>query len=295
MSRKTLMINFIAFAALLLIANPTVAKTLTVAEWNIESFPGRTSRSTEEAKQNQMDAAQKVLKQINPDIFIAEEIRDWDSFGKLVSVVPKLHVHTVSSFRAKESLSSQQVAIASSLPANSTWSERWKRGEANPPRGLAFAALTLPDGQLLFVYAVHLKSNSKSRYGSVQANLAMREDAAAQLAAHVADMEKVYKRYKILGTIIGGDLNTNLDKPEWKHEQTIPILQDASFYNTWTSVPPHDRLTWKGAGKLAPTTLDWILTKGLGRPTASMWKASEDASDHEPVVLKIEIPSESPR
>jgi endonuclease/exonuclease/phosphatase family metal-dependent hydrolase len=291
MKRKTRLPILLILASLLIAAISIHAETLTVAAWNLEWFPGRSMNPTPEAQQKQMEAAQKVLKQLNPDIFLAEEIGDWDSFAKLVSVVPKLQVHTVSAFKYGNSSSRQQQAIASKLPANSTWSEQWKKTEANPPRGMAFAALTLPDGKLLFVYAVHLKSNG----GVAQENLAKREDSARQMVAHIADMEKAYKGYKVLGKIIGGDFNTNLDNPEWKSEKTIPLLEEAGFHNAWSGVDAKDRLTWKGSGRFSATTFDFLLVKGLGKPTASLWKASEDASDHEPVVLKIEIPDRSLR
>lgn len=295
MNRKTLTPIYLVVAALLLIASPLFAKTLTVVQWNVEWFPGRSATATDEAKQKQMEAAQRILKQLNPDIFCAEEIADWDSFVKLVSVVPKLHAHMVSGYRVGDTIGRQQEAIASCLPANSTWYEQWKKTEANPPRGLAFAALTLPDGKLLLVYAVHLKSNSTAAGGTAQTNRARREDSAVQLAAHVGDIEKVYKSYKLAGIVIAGDFNTNLDSPDWKTEKTIPTLEGAGFYSTWTGVAAQDRLTWKSKGSLPSTTFDWIMTKGLGKPTASMWKTSEDASDHEPVVMKIEIPDKPSR
>lgn len=270
MNRKIFTLILVVFAVSLLIADPLLAKTLTVAEWNLEWFPGRSPNSTPEAQQKHMEAAQKVLKQINPDIFMAEEIGDWDSFVKLVSVVPKLNVQTVSAFKYGTSIARQQEAIASTLPANSTWSEPWKKAEANPPRGMAFAALTLPNGKLLFVYCVHLKANG----GDAPPNLAKREDSAKQIVAHVADMEKIYKAYKVLGTIIGGDFNTNLENAEWKNEKTIPTLEEAGFYNTWTGVKPEQRLTWKGSDRFAATTFDFLFTKGLGKRTASMWKTT---------------------
>ena len=290
MKSRTLSLLVLTF---FLLAGTAWSKTLTVVAWNLEWFPGRSPTPTVEAQQKQMEAAQQVLKELNPDIFLAEEIGDWDSFAKLVSVVPKLQVHTVSAFRRDDAIGRQQQAIASRLPANSTWSETWKTSPANPPRGLAFAALTLPDGQLLFVYAVHLKSNSTAGGGSAQTNLAMREDSARQLVAHVADMQKAYKGYKILGTIVGGDFNTNLENPDWKNEKTIPTLESAGFWNTWTGVAPENRLTWKSRGRFASTTFDFLFIKGLGKPTANLWKAGDDASDHEPVVLKIEIPGPS--
>jgi endonuclease/exonuclease/phosphatase family metal-dependent hydrolase len=288
MNRKTSSTIIAFLLALLLLSSSTLAKTLTVVEWNLEWFPGRSPTPTEEAKQKHMEAAQKVLKQLNPDIFMAEEIGDWDSFVKLVSVVPKLQAHAVSAFKYGNTVARQQEAIASTLPPNSTWSEPWKKTEANPPRGMAFAALSLPDGKLLFVYCVHLKANG----GDAAPNLAKREDSAKQIVVHVADMEKIYKSYKVLGTIIGGDFNTNLENAEWKNEKTIPTLEESGFYNTWTSVKLEQRLTWKGSDRFAATTFDFLFTKGLGKLTASLWKTTEDASDHEPVVLKIEVPDQ---
>lgn len=286
MNRKTFSTIIALILGLVLLSNSVLAKTLTVAEWNLEWFPGRTPTPTEEAKQKHMEVAQKVLKQLNPDVFMAEEIGDWDSFVKLVSVVPKLQVHTVSAFKYGNAVARQQEAIASSLPANSTWSESWKKTEANPPRGMGFAALTLPNGKLLFVYCVHLKANG----GDASANVAKREDSAKQLIAHVADLEKIYKTNNVYGVIVGGDFNTNQDNPEWKNEKTIPTFEQAGFYSNWTGVEAKNRLSWKGSERFAATTFDWIFTKGLGKPTSRLMKIDEDASDHQPVVVKIEIP-----
>ncbi len=286
MNRKNLPAIFVFTLALVLLSSSTLAKTLTVAEWNLEWFPGRSPTPTEEAKQKHMEAAQKVLKQLNPDIFMAEEIGDWDSFAKLVSVVPKLQVHTVSAFKYGPTVARQQEAIASTLPPNSTWSESWKKTGANPPRGMAFSALTLPGGKLLFVYCVHLKANG----GDAPANIAKREDSATQFIAHVADMEKIYRTNNVFGVILGGDFNTNQDNPEWKNEKTIPTLEQAGFYSTWGPIPAEDRLTWRGSGRFAATTFDWIFTKGLEKSVARMWRTSEESSDHQPVILKVDVP-----
>lgn len=279
------------YLVLLLVSSAAWAETLTVIEWNLEWFPGRSPQATKEAQQQHMAAAQKVLKALNPDIFLAEEIGDWGAFSELVSVVPKLRVHTVSAFKnADGTMGRQQEAIASKLLANSTWSEQWKKGESNPPRGLGFAALTLPDGKLLFVYAVHLKSNSTGGGQGPQDNIAKREDSARQLVAHVTDMEKAYKNYQIRGVIIGGDFNTNQDGSEWKEEKTIPTLEMAGFWNCWSGVKAEDRLSWKGSQRFPATTFDFFFIKGLRKATAKLATPSEDASDHRPVVFELNVP-----
>ena len=286
---KSRMLSF--FLVLLLVSSAAWAETLTVIEWNLEWFPGRLPHATKEAQLQHMAAAQKDLKALNPDIFLAEEIGDWGAFSELVSVVPKLQVHTVSAFKnADGTIGRQQEAIASKLPANSTWSEQWKKGESNPPRGLGFAALTLPDGKLLFVYAVHLKSNSTSGGQGPQENTAKREDSARQLVAHVTDMGKAYKNYQVRGVIIGGDFNTNQDDPQWKEEKTIPTLETAGFWNCWSGVKAEDRLSWKGSERFPATTFDFFFIKGLQKVTAKLATPSEDASDHRPVVFKLDVP-----
>ena len=279
------------YLVLLLASSAAWAETLTVVAWNLEWFPGRTPQATQEAQQQHMAAAQKDLKALNPDIFLAEEIGDWGVFSELVSVVPKLRVHTVSAFKnADGTIGRQQEAIASRLSANSTWSEPWKKGESNPPRGLGFAALTLPDGKLLFVYAVHLKSNSTAGGQDPKENTAKREDSARQLVAHVTDMEKAYKNYKVRGVIIGGDFNTNQDGSQWQGEKTIPTLEAAGFWNCWSGVKAEDRLSWRGTQRLPATTFDFFFIKGLQKAAAKMVIPSEDASDHRPVVFKLEVP-----
>ena len=85
-----------------------------------------------------------------------------------------------------------EAGIASRLPANSTWSESFKRGQTDPPRGFAFSALTLPDGKLIFVYAVHLKSNMAKSEADYQTSISKREDSAKQLIAHIDDMRRSY-------------------------------------------------------------------------------------------------------
>lgn len=274
-------------ASLLVLLWIGTAQALTVVTWNLEWFPGRSPRANDEARQKHMEAAQKVLKELNPDIFLAEEIADWSAFQKLVSVVPKLQPHIVSSFRDAFGVTHQQVAIASKLPADSAWSESWKHGWAGPPRGYSFAAIATKGGNLLMVYALHLKSNlAKNEMESTQ-DIAKREDSAEQLLAHVKDMEKVYDARRIRGWIVGGDFNTNTDDPQFASEGTIRNLEKAGFWNCWHDVKRKDRLSWLGSSRFPATTFDFFLLKNLGEPHARLWETSAEASDHKPVVIQL--------
>lgn len=63
--------------------------------------------------------------------------------GAGISVIPDLRVNVVSRFDGD-----QQQAIASKLPADSSWAEKWDSSTlADIPRGYSFAALKMPDGR----------------------------------------------------------------------------------------------------------------------------------------------------
>lgn len=273
-------------------AHATEAPPLKAVVWNLEWFPGRKPHASIEQQQAHMAAVQQALKALDPDIFIAEEVGDWDVFAQLVSVVPGLQVDTVSAFRQSGRggpITRQQVAIASKLPANSTWSEPWKHSAASPPRGFAFAALTLPDHRLLFVYGLHLKSNLTTATKPESENMAKREDSAHQILAHVADMRRTYKDTPLAGVLIGGDFNTNHEGQGWHGERTLDILDEAGMWNCWSGVLPAQRLSWRGARSFPPTTFDFFFTEGLGRPIAMLGSPPKTTSDHRPVILELSI------
>ena len=150
-------------------------------------------------------------------------MRDWDSVAELVSVLPRFHTLVVSRFREMGSsgpLSIQQLAIASSRPAEAAWSESFRPSPPTPPRGFSFAAIR-HGKTLLLVYSVHFKSN----IGEATTNIAKREEAARQLLSHVTEMKRAYSKHASVVTIIGGGfqyrpdgrpfrLRTNLTDPK---------------------------------------------------------------------------------
>ena len=94
---------------------------------------------------------------------------------------------------------------------------------------------------------------------------------------------------RIVGVIVGGDFNTNHDGQF--DDKTVEILAEAGFANTWEGVSRKRRETWIGGGNYEPTTFDYIMTKGLGSPRADLIDVPEEASDHRPVALEIELSS----
>lgn len=263
---------------------------LTVVSWNLEWFPGHKQNSTPIEQQEHMKAAKKALKEINPDIFIGIEIKDEDSFKKLVSVVPGLKSCVVSNFRvSKNQKGLQQIGIASRWPAQSAWSEPWINVVNKLPRGFAFTALENTNThKFLMVYGLHLKSNLNRGKGEEEdlRNRELRNESARQLIIHTESMEKIYKKENIEGWVIGGDFNTN-DDGQFTNDHVIVSFEKAGFWDTWENTPKEKRLTWTGKNRHKPTTFDYILLKSLGKLSATVSTNFSNVSDHLPVMINL--------
>ena len=270
-------------------AVPTIDK-LSVISWNIEWFPGREPGASNSQAEDHAKTVKKELKKINPDIFLAQEIRDWDAFIDLCSAIPALQVAAVSHYRQGNAIGKQQTAIASKLPVIAAWYDNWKPAEDQPPRGYTAAVVQIPGTEnLLLFYSLHLKSNRAKGEEDTKSNYAQREESARQLLAHVEEMQGKAFKDRIVGVIVGGDFNTNHDGQF--DDKTVEILAEAGFTNTWEGVSRKRRETWIGGGRFEPTTFDYIMTKGLGSPRADLIDVPEEASDHRPVALEIDLSS----
>lgn len=269
------------------LATPTAEEPISIVSWNLEWFPGRKLGASPEAQARHMEAAKAELSKINPDILLAQEIRDWDSFVELSKAVPDLEPAVVSAFRMGNRMATQQTAIASKLAAMAAWHESWKPSKPHPPRGFATAVLQLPDKKLLLVYSLHLRSNLARSPEDTLEIYALRNESVRQLLAHIREMEEVVFKGQITGVVVGGDFNTNHDGQF--DDQVIEMLESAGFHNSWEGVPGNQRHTWVGSRQFKPTTFDYLMTKGLGTPTAELLPISEEASDHLP--LRIRIPA----
>lgn len=273
----------IILCVLLIILQEAKGEVVSIATWNLEWFPGGKPNSSSAERLVHMSVAKDALLDIRPDILCLQEVRDWDSVAKLVSVLPAFHPLVVSRFREMGSsgpLSIQQIAIASSQPAEAAWSESFKPAPAIPPRGFSFAAIHRGKTVLL-VYSVHLKSNR----GEALANIAKREEAARQLLAHVAEMERVYSESRKVVMVIAGDFNTDPTDAKFASEGTFALLRDRFIWG-WEGVPPPDRVTNPANGRYPDACFDGFLVRGAKilscRPIPI-----QGVSDHYPVILTV--------
>jgi endonuclease/exonuclease/phosphatase family metal-dependent hydrolase len=167
-----------------------------ITTWNLEWFPnGSAHDATPEAQAQRIATAADVLRPINPDIILLQEVRDYEACARLgEAIAPGMyHVAICSAFKEpfQRGLGKQQVAILSKYQAQAAWAERWKSmNGVDPPRGFAFAWFKIGNEDI-GVYSVHLKSNlitHGNREAETAKNIQKREVAIAQLLVHVHDV-----------------------------------------------------------------------------------------------------------
>jgi endonuclease/exonuclease/phosphatase family metal-dependent hydrolase len=136
----------------------TESARIRVTTWNLEWFPnGSAHEATQEKQAQRIAAAADVLKKLNPDILLLQEMRDYDACARLGDAIQPgaYSVAICSAFKGAK----QQEAILAKIPAQAAWSESWKSMEGiDPPRGFAFAWFKVGNADV-GVYSLHLKSN----------------------------------------------------------------------------------------------------------------------------------------
>ncbi len=263
-----------------------------VVSWNIEWYPGkrRNARGQEMAAHGAL--VRTEIAKINPDILLAQEMRDWNAFARLCDEVRRLRPAVVSAFTSEQTGEywEQQLGIGAKSYITAAWSEPWAEGaEITPRRGFSVAAMRMPGSfDLMLVYNVHLKSNRSADENEAIQNYRTREESVRQLLAHIRDMEERVFKGRIAGVIVGGDFNTNHDG-QFDGDRTIAMMTEAGFHNTWDGVPREDRLSWRGSDRFEPTTFDYIFTKNLPETRATLLEVDDGTSDHWPVMIELNL------
>ena len=270
-------------------------KSLRVVFWNLEWFPGGSPTATSEEVVAQITKAVPAVAKLAPDIFCAEEILNDKAMEVSLYKTPGVTPQVCSAFLDDiGAVTLQQIAIASKSPANACWWESWKPGAVTPKRGFSLAVFEPVAGNVLLVYAVHLKSNR----GKLAEDIAMREESARQLLAHVAEMEKAYGTMGKVGVVIGGDFNTSGDDAKFRGEQTLEMFRKAGFTWAWEGVPFKSRVTIPSTPSHNPNfppfpdaCFDHVFTKGVKVSSASVPPVEDNPSDHRPVEVNLEYPA----
>src|SRR6266403_6186345 len=249
-----------------------------ITTWNLEWFPNGSAREATPEKQAQrIQQAADVLKKLNPDILLLQEVRDYDACNRLAEAIqPGAYTVAIcSAFKGGK----QEEAILAKFPTQAAWSESWKSLEGiDPPRGFAFAWFKIGNANI-GVYSVHLKSNLVTHGDPVAEtakNIRKREIAIDQLMTHIRDFIGA-KIPAINRFVIGGDFNTNHDQAMFAAERTLDSLADAGYQNGFEGLPLSERVTRPGSHGFPDATFDYVFAKGLtaSQPTATRTNASD--------------------
>src|SRR6266850_6301650 len=131
--RSTLITNSLAsmhrlvFAALVgslfFVLGHASAETLRVTTWNLQEARGS-------AATNGIEAAAKALKEIDPDVILLQQVRDWPMCLQLVEALKPAVYNVVVCSKFGQSASAGagngQAAILSKRKAYFSWSEAWR-------------------------------------------------------------------------------------------------------------------------------------------------------------------------
>jgi len=262
------------------------AASVRVTTWNLEWFPnGKPKELPLPEQEKRIAAAADVLRPLNSDIILLQEVRDYEVCARLAEAIQPhtYHVAICSAFRDPFGITKQQVAIMAREPAQAAWSESWKSLEGvDPPRGFVFAWFKI-GGHDVGIYSVHLKSNlimKGDKTAEAQKNIRKREVAIQQLLNHVHDVITP-SMPMVKSIVIGGDFNTNPDQTDFAAEKTLTTLTDAGFRSSVEGLPLAQRVTHPGSGPYPDSTFDYLFGSNL-TPSKALITPSK-ASDHYPV------------
>jgi endonuclease/exonuclease/phosphatase family metal-dependent hydrolase len=274
--------------------SPAIAETIRVTTWNLQWFPsGSPKMASPEVEAERIHNAAKTIALLNPDVLILQEVRDHAACVALANALTptaKYHVLVCSAFKDPFGAApgGQQVAILSKKQGDAAWAEKWAdKGPVDPPRGFAFAVIPFGKKRVGF-YSVHLKSNLArgDREREEQMNLLKRETSAERLLEHTKQMQKDHAN--LVGFVVAGDFNTNVDDPKFVSEQTLRSFEKAKFKNPILALPQAKRITWPSDGKFPDATFDYVLLRNL-IPIGGVEILKNSASDHRPVTLEFKL------
>ena len=280
-----LLASFVVALALGESPEPTKVRITT---WNLEWFPNGSAREATPEKQAQrIKAAADVLKELNPDILLLQEVRDYDACNRLAEAIqPGAYTVAIcSAFKGGK----QEEAILAKIPAQAAWSESWKSMQGiDPPRGFTFAWFKIENADI-GIYSLHLKSNlithGDKESGTAQ-NIRKREVSIQQLLVHIHDVIETAIP-SIKGLIIGGDFNTNHDQAMFTAEKTLDTLTSTAYQSVFQGIPFEERITHPGSHGFPDATFDYLFGKNvrIGKPVITQ----TNVSDHLPVTCDVTI------
>src|SRR6476469_1358491 len=134
----------ISFFSLLLLIGSASAETLRVTTWNLH---GANNLPSNGILTNSIEAAAVALKQLDPDVILLQQVRDWRMCSQLAQALkPAVYEVLICSAFPETILTgkeNRQAAILSKRKAYFSWSEAWagNQNDNGLSGGVVFAAI----------------------------------------------------------------------------------------------------------------------------------------------------------
>lgn len=295
---------------------PKNPDSIRICNWNIEWFPAGRRDMRDINVNYQVAAAAGILNEIEPDIILAQEIRNLPALRLLNrNLNPPAMSHLAISFFLKENTAEEQekrkrggqeCALLSRYPWTSIREIDFGplEGSHRPARGWLHAEFNIGD-HTIHIYNGHLKSNFGADDPAERAsNIAKRKAAIDQLQQDLKRLNLDPIRDKI---IVVGDFNTDFFSKEFADEKLFDELKHMGFRQTFSLDSVEERITIPARlGEPWPSsTFDYILLSAgwrLDDVTAQVLQKGASkrkdvyggdepglASDHYPVYIDLPL------
>jgi hypothetical protein len=214
----------LSFCSLFLLIAPTSAETLRVTSWNLQ---GANTLPSNGILTNSMEAAATALKQLDPDVILLQQVRDWRMCSQLAQALKPAVYEVLICSAFPETIGTgkenRQAAILSKRKSYFSWSEPWATQNDNQlSGGLVFAAIQTADHRVgLFSVALDDSNSGKvqkkwaQQIQSIRKWVTNRPESAVVAAGWIASTQKENssskqaEREQLLHTLVASSLAAN--------------------------------------------------------------------------------------
>jgi hypothetical protein len=186
--------------------------------------------------------AAAALKELNPDIILLQQVRDWQMCAQLVQTLKpaSYSVLVCSAFRDVRSgaSSSEQVAILSKQKGYFSWSESWRpKGEPMFNGGFAFAAVQLGKQRVGFFSVLLPEALSPAAGGGDRTAAARTSAAYARQWLGAVDSFKNWVTNRVGTVVMAGGFGSVAGGPKPGEDPSARLRKAASFVNGFLGAP----------------------------------------------------------
>lgn len=256
----------------LLLASSTLAfpDTIRVTTWNLRSEANAAPIAS------QMTAAADVLKTLDPDVILLQQVPDWQFCKEFAEALKPAayNVLVCSSFRTGVTNSPQrQVAILAKSKGYFSWSEPWPTSGA-VPGGYAFAALQFGDQRLGF-------------FSAQIDNATAAPQAGEQLSRQAATVRN-WTMNRVQALTVAVSFNPTGSDVTGASDQLLRILRQSGFADGVGRLTAEQRVTFKSARTQRGAAADTFYLEP-STFASNVRSLPESAFEHQPLTCDLEL------